>query len=98
MRCNGQPNAHAPGDLRKYLHIWLECMAKFNRNELNWILQISEQSTLTQDSNVINKTCEYLKSQQTNLGDTYSTKIKEVLGVSFFEAFLDALNSIVNLF
>lgn len=85
MRCNGLPNAQQPSDLRKYIHIWLEKIEKFNLEEKNWLLQIDETSILTQNQTVKNLTKISLKKQQPILGDIYAERIVEVLGVSFVD-------------
>lgn len=86
MRCNGLPNAQQPSDLRKYIHIWLEKIEKFNLEEKNWLLQIDETSILTQNQTVKNLTKISLKKQQPILGDIYAERIVEVLGVSFADS------------
>lgn len=81
MRCNGLPNAYDPGDIRKYIHMWLLKIDKYNENEQNWLLLTDERSILTQDRRIPNTTVIYMKEQQPNLGDLYSHRVKEVLGV-----------------
>lgn len=82
MRCNGLPNTYDPGDLRKYIHMWLLNIERYNAAERNWLLNIDERSILTQDQRVPDMTQTNLRQLQLNLGDLYSKRIKEVLGVS----------------
>lgn len=83
MRCNGLPNAFDPGDLRKYMHMWSLEMNNANQLEQNWLLQANERSVLTQDQTIPNLTRKHLKAQQLNLGDLYSKRVVEILGVNF---------------
>lgn len=82
MRCNGLPNAYDPGDLRKYLHMWCLSIDNYNQTEQNWLLQTDERSILTQNQLVSNRTRDNLQKQQSNLGDMYSERAVEVLGVN----------------
>lgn len=82
MRCNGLPNAYDPSDLRKYMHMWSSEMSSANQSEQNWLLQANEWSVLTQDQTVANLTRSHLSVQQPNLGDIYSKRVVEILGVS----------------
>lgn len=82
MRCNGLPNAYDPSDLRKYMHMWSLEMAKQNETEQNWLLHANERSVLTQDQTVSNITRSFLSNQQPNLGDIYSERTVEILGVT----------------
>lgn len=61
----------------------MEKIEKFNLDEKNWLLQIDETSILTQNQTVKNLTKISLKKQQPVLGDIYSERIIEVLGVCF---------------
>lgn len=84
MRCNGLPNAYNPGDLRKYMNMWqLDC-DRYNENEQNWLLRTDERTILTQNRNIKNETRVYLQQQQPNLGELYSKRTYDVLGVRFF--------------
>lgn len=82
MRCNGLPNAYNPGDLRKYMHMWKLQNENLNKLEINWLLHIDERTILTQDQSKVDLTRNNLKSKQPILGDSYSKRIKEILGVS----------------
>lgn len=82
MRCNGLPNTYDPGDLRKYIHMWLLHIERYNADERNWLLNTDERSILTQDQRIPDMTQANLRQLQLNLGDLYSKRIKEVLGVS----------------
>lgn len=82
MRCNGLPNTYDPGDLRKYIHMWLLNIERYNAAERNWLLNIDERSILTQDQRDPDMTQTNLRQLQLNLGDMYSKRVKEVLGVS----------------
>lgn len=82
MRCNGLPNAYDPGDLRKYVHMWKLQNENENKMEMNWLLFIDERTILTQDQSKVDLTRINLKTQQPILGDSYSKRIREVLGVS----------------
>lgn len=82
MRCNGLPNTYDPGDLRKYIHMWLLNIERYNLTERNWLLKTNERSVLTQNQSIPDMTEINLKMQQQNLGDLYAHRVKEVLGVS----------------
>lgn len=82
MRCNGLPNAYDSGDLRKYIHMWRLKINEYNQDERNWLLITNERTILTQNRAIPNMTISNLKLQQPNLGDLYSIRVKEVLGVS----------------
>lgn len=81
MRCNGLPNAYDPADLRRYMHMWQMEKDSCNQIERNWLLETNERSVLTQDQSILNLTRQHLKEQQLNLGDIYSKRVVEVLGV-----------------
>ncbi|XP_017045493.2 dynein axonemal intermediate chain 7 homolog [Drosophila ficusphila] len=81
MRCNGLPNAASPSDLRKYIHQWHTDIAKRHLEARNWLLRTDERTLLTQDANVPDLTRISLRQQQGRLGDVYSQRIKEVLGI-----------------
>lgn len=83
MRCNGLPNAYDPSDLRKYMHMWWLQITNKNHLEQNWLLYANERSILTQDQTIDNLTRKNLGSQQANLGDIYSERVIEVLGVCY---------------
>lgn len=81
MRCNGLPNASDPSDLRKYLHMWRDEIAKASKAEINWMLQVNEQSFLTQDQSVADMSRENMKKLQPDLGEKYSKRACEVLNI-----------------
>ncbi|XP_017083981.1 axonemal 84 kDa protein [Drosophila eugracilis] len=81
MRCNGLPNAASPSDLRKYIHQWHTDIAKRQLESRNWLLRTDERTLLTQDAQVPDLTRISLRQQQGRLGDVYSQRIKEVLGI-----------------
>ncbi|KAH8287594.1 hypothetical protein KR054_010429, partial [Drosophila jambulina] len=81
MRCNGLPNAASPSDLRKYIHQWHTDIAKRHLESRNWLLRTDERTLLTQDAQVPDLTRISLRQQQGRLGDVYSQRIKEVLGI-----------------
>ncbi|XP_055374487.1 dynein axonemal intermediate chain 7 [Condylostylus longicornis] len=81
MRCNGLPNAHIPGDLRKYLHQWKTHVEIEKTRESNWLLKADEKTLLTQDMDQPDLTWKNLKKQQGNLGDIFAKRIREVLGI-----------------
>ncbi|KAJ6632758.1 Dynein axonemal intermediate chain 7 like [Pseudolycoriella hygida] len=81
MRCNGLPNAYDPGDLRKYLHMWKLQNENLNKLEINWLINIDERTILTQDQSKIDLTRNNLKAQQPILGNAYSKRIREILGI-----------------
>lgn len=89
MRCNGQPNASDPSDLRKYIHMWISDFKETNKKEINWILKVNEQSILTQDQTVPDLSKESLKKLQPVLGEMYAKRANEVLGI------LDEMDSII---
>lgn len=82
MRCNGLPNTYVPSDVRNYLHMWLLDSQRCNDSERNWLLTTNEVSVLTQDYRVVNMTRSHLKQQQHNMGDIYTKRVVEVLGVN----------------
>lgn len=84
MRCNGLPNAYDPGDLRKYLHMWCLENEKCNADEQNWLLKTNERTILTQNRLIANTSRFNLQQQQTNLGDIYAKRGREILGVGFW--------------
>lgn len=89
MRCNGLPNAADPTDLRKYLHMWRDEIAKANKVEINWMLRVNEQSFLTQDQSVMDMSIQNMKKLQPELGEIYSKRACEVLGI------LNELSSVI---
>lgn len=89
MRCNGLPNANDPSDLRKYLHMWHDEITKTNKTEINWMLRVNEQSFLTQDQSVVDMSIQNMKKLQPQLGENYSKRACEVLGI------LNELDSVI---
>lgn len=85
MRCNGLPDTDCPSDLRTYLHQWHHDVTERNRLSRNWLIQADESTLLTQNINVKDLTIASLRQQQSNLGDLYSERVEEVLGVSYFQ-------------
>ncbi|XP_017121340.2 axonemal 84 kDa protein [Drosophila elegans] len=81
MRCNGLPNAASPSDLRKYIHQWHTDIARRHLESRNWLLRTNERTLLTQDAQVPDLTRISLRQQQGRLGDVYSRRIQEVLGI-----------------
>lgn len=95
MRCNGLPDTDCPGDLRTYMHQWHHDVTERNRLSRNWLIEADESTLLTQDCNVKNLTAISLRQQQSNLGDLYSERVKEVLGVRTFDQF-EFKNQLIN--
>lgn len=87
MRCNGIPSANDPGNLHKYIHMWQLENDQFNKNEHNWLLTTDERTILTQDREIANVTRIHLQNQQPILGDLYTKRARDVLGVSFLFSF-----------
>lgn len=81
MRCTGQPDTRSPGDLRKYIYMWIQSMKEREKGEMNWLLHSNEQSVLTQDQTIPNMSYSALRSQQPILGNYYAHRLKEVLEV-----------------
>lgn len=81
MRCTGQPDTRDPGDLRKYIYMWLQSMAIRDKADTNWLLLTNAQSVLTQDQKIPNMSYQALRTKQPILGDYYAERLKEVLGV-----------------
>lgn len=72
------------------MHMWKLQNEHSNKQEINWLLNIDERTILTQDQSKIDLTRSNLKSKQPILGDSYSKRIREVLGVRrFFRKSLD---------
>uniref|UniRef100_A0A1B0CYM2 Uncharacterized protein n=1 Tax=Phlebotomus papatasi TaxID=29031 RepID=A0A1B0CYM2_PHLPP len=94
MRCNGLPNSQNPGDLRQYIHMWMEKEESITNTERNWLLMTNEESVLTQNRDVMDLTRANVKKSQPNIGDVYSNRVKEVLGImnELNEAIVDASN------
>lgn len=87
MRCSGQPNAHDPANLRRYLHMWqIEC-AKLNSDEQNWLLYTDERTVLTQNKLADNLTRLSLRRKQPDLGHVYARRAAQILDVR-----LDGMN------
>ncbi|XP_059616030.1 dynein axonemal intermediate chain 7-like [Phlebotomus argentipes] len=82
MRCNGLPNAQNPGDLRQYIHMWMEKEDIMEASERNWLLMTNEETLLTQNRDVVDLTRGNVKKLQPNIGDLYASRVQEVLGVS----------------
>lgn len=82
MRCTGQPDTRSPGDLRKYIYMWIQSIKEREKAEMNWLLHSNEQSVLTQNQTIPNMSYASLRSQQPILGDYYANRLKEVLEVS----------------
>jgi cancer susceptibility candidate protein 1 len=89
MRCNGQPNASDPSDLRKYIHMWIEDFKSVNNKEINWILKVNEQSILTQNQNTIDLSRANLKKLQPDIAEMYAKRAIESLGI------LDEMDAII---
>lgn len=89
MRCNGQPNASDPSDLRKYIHMWTDDVKKLKQKEINWLLKTNEQSILTQDQTVVDLSRANMKKIQPEVGDMYAKRASEVLGI------LDEMDAVI---
>lgn len=83
MRCTGQPDTRSPGDLRKYIYMWIQSIKERDKAEKNWLLHTNEQSVLTQDQSIPNMSYASLRSQQPVLGDYFATRLTEVLEVKY---------------
>lgn len=70
------------------MHMWKLQNEISNKQEINWLLYIDERTILTQDQSKVDLTRNNLKAQQPILGDTYSKRIREILGVSWNVFFL----------
>lgn len=77
----GLPNSDSPSDLRKYIYMWQDDVKNFNKREINWLLKTNEQSILTQDQTIPDLSKNSLKSKQTDFGDIYAKRTREVLGI-----------------
>lgn len=82
MRCNGLPNARDPADLRKYINMWQLENEQFRMNRKNWLLYTDERTILTQNKLTENKTRDFLRSKEPNLGIIYAKRAEEIIGVS----------------
>ncbi|GAB0101009.1 dynein axonemal intermediate chain 7 [Sergentomyia squamirostris] len=94
MRCNGLPNAQNPGDLRQYIHMWMEKEQILSGKERNWLLMTNEETLLTQNRDIVDLTRENVRKLQVNIGDLYAERVEEVLGImdELQEAILDPDN------
>lgn len=81
------------------MHMWKLQNETSNRLEINWLLFIDERTILTQDQSRIDLTRNNLKAEQPILGDSYSKRITEILGVSrICFSFLVGYRSLKNIF
>lgn len=89
LRCNGLPNACDPSDLRKYIHMWIEDFKNANKKEVNWLLKVNEQSTLTQNQNTVDLSRANLRKLHPDTGCMYAKRANEVLGI------LDEMDAVI---